>query len=157
MKKYLAVLPLFLLLIATSCTETDTPSDPKVEKEEQKKPLLEREPEVREYLEVVDELVDEYLTLGENLLDDYEELESGDMDTFEKFEAIGELAQSVLEIEELTGEFNKLNDKKSKCEEKLDADDIIEFGLLFNDKMERFYELSERVKNTDFSSFTHLL
>ena len=124
---------------------------------ETKKPLLEREPEVRKYLEVVDELVDEYFTLGEHLLDDYAELEANTMDPFETLEAIGELAESVLEIETLTEEFNKIEDKKSKFEEKMDADDIIEFGLLFNDKMKRFYELSKRVENTDFTSFTHLL
>ncbi len=156
MKKYLVILPVFLLLVASSCSEAESTPESSVENEESKKPLLEREPDLKEYLDVLDVAVDEYLTLGENLLDHYESFEEGDMDTFEKIEAMAEISQSLLAIEELTTELGEMEETRSKLEKELDADDLLEFGLLFNDKMERINELSERISTTDFSGLTSL-
>jgi len=147
MKKYFAFLPMFVLLIAASCSETTPKEEPK---EEPKKPLIEREPEVREYLEVVDELVNEYLTLGEAFLDKMEEVESGEMDIMANLQALSEMGESALKISELTEELQGLEQTKTELEGKLDAEDVIEFGLMFTDKMQRFHDLAKRVEASDY-------
>ena len=158
MVKKFAFLSVFLVLITLGCSDTDPKKDQDdtEQVEEPKKPLLERDVEAKEYLELVGELTDQYLTLGEDFLGQYESFEKGDMDTFEKIGALGELTQDVLKIEELSAELSLLEQRKSTIEKKMDADDLIEFGLLFNEKMERFNALYERIQKTDFSSLSLL-
>lgn len=148
MKKFLAVLPLFLLFVVTSCSEAETPTEePKVE---EKKPLVEREPEVREYLDVVDELVGEYLTLGETFMDNMDKANAGDLSTIEKMQVLLGMSDTALKISELSAELELVDTSKSDLEKKLDADDVIEFGMILTEKMQRFNDLAKRIEEADY-------
>ena len=102
MKKYIVYLPIFLLFIATSCSE-ESNDDPKEQaKEESKKALEDREPQVKEYLDAVDALVGEYFTLAEGMLDSYDKMNEDDLDTFEKIALLADMSSAALEVERLT-------------------------------------------------------
>ena len=155
MKKYVSFLPIFLLFIAFGCSEPAPVKETKPVETE--KSLLEREPEVREYLEVVDEAVDKYLTVAEDFIDNYDKFEGGEMTTLEQLSMVAEMSDSYFEIMELNEELIKIEDKKSEVEGVLDGDDLTDFGVMVADKMVRYNELVARIDSTDFSATTSMI
>ncbi|NRA13340.1 MAG: hypothetical protein HRT57_15445 [Crocinitomicaceae bacterium] len=150
MKKYIVYLPIFLLFIATSCSE-ESNDDPKEQaKEESKKALEDREPQVKEYLDAVDALVGEYFTLAEGMLDSYDKMNEDDLDTFEKIALLADMSSAALEVERLTEELTSIQEEQEEVEAKLGADDIIELGLKISEKMQRYNEIMKRIGEIDF-------
>lgn len=156
MKKYVSFLPIFFLLIAFGCSEEAAP-EKEPTKVEPKKSLIEREPEVREYFVVVDEMVDTYLTVAEDFLDNYDKMNAGEMEALDKLAALSEMSTSFMEIGALSEEFSKLEAKRTELEGVLDGEDVIEFGIMLADKMVRYNELVQRIDSTDFGNTTSLL
>jgi hypothetical protein len=155
MKKYIVYLPIFLLFLATSCSEEASSEAPEEQADDApKKALEEREPEVKEYLDAVDELATEYFVLAEGLLDTYDKMQKGEMDAFEKLAMVAEMSTAALEIERLSGEIASIETQQEGIEAKLDADDIIELGMKVQEKMVRYNEVMKRVGEIDFSEFS---
>lgn len=157
MKKHIVYLPIFLLFIATSCSEeasNDVSKDQVEEKPE--KALEEREPEVKEYLDAIDELATEYFVLAEGLLDSYDKMQEGELDAFEKLALVAQMSSTALEIEKLSRELVSIESLQEDVEAKLDADDIIELGMKVQEKMMRYIKVMERVSKIDFSEFSDL-
>lgn len=138
MKKFLAVLPLFTLIVLTSCSETE------------EKPLFERNADVRDYLEQVHVFVEEYLELGVALLDLIEARESGEMDVMEKIEALAEMGETAKKISNLSSDLQELEELRSQIEKNLDADDVVEFALIIDEEMRPYYQLAEQVEKSDY-------
>jgi hypothetical protein len=155
MKKYIVYLPIFLLFLVASCSEEASSNASKDQVDETpKKALEEREPEVKEYLDAVDELATEYLVLAEGLLDAYDKVQVGELDVFEKLALVAEMSSTALEIERLSGEIVSIEQQQEGIEAKLDADDIIELGMKVQAKMLRYKEVMQRVSKIDFSEFS---
>ena len=155
MRKYIVYLPIFLLFLAASCSEeasSDTTKDQVDETPE--KALEEREPEVKEYLDAVDELAAEYLVLAEGLLDAYDKMKEGELDAFEKLALVAEMSSTALEIERLSEEIVFIENQQEGIEAKLDADDITELGMKVQEKMVRYNEVMQRFSKIDFSEFS---
>lgn len=157
MKKYISFLPIFLLIVAFGCSEPETTPEKEPKEVEVKKPLLEREPEVREYFVVVDDMVDKYLTVAETFLDTYDKMEEGEIATIDKITAIGDMTSSFVEIMAITDELSKLEAKRTEVESILDGEDVIEFGLMLSDKLVRYNEIVQRIDSTDFGNTASIL
>lgn len=155
MKKFVALFPLIFLFVTISCSES--PEKDVKSEEPIVKPLIEREPEVREYFEVLDELLDEYVLAAEIFLDSYDKKVKGDIKVLEQIEALGELYESYSNVMELTDEFSELEIKRTDLERSLSEADIIEFGLKFSEKMVRYKELYKRIEETDYHDVAETL
>jgi hypothetical protein len=150
MKKYITILPLFLLFVAASCSD-QAPAE-EVEEKEEPKALIEREPEVREYMEVANEVVEEYITVAETFLENAEKLNEGGMGTIDAISMVTELASASQKIQELNEEMEKLDERKAEIEEKLTAEDVTEFVMLYGETTKRAMELAQRVQQSDILS-----
>jgi hypothetical protein len=147
MKRILSLTVLLVLPLFYSCS-----GEPEQEKqvEEVKKPLIEREPEVRQYFEVLDDMIDEYMLIAETFLDNAEKIESGDMGALESLSLIAKMGDSALKIQSLNEEMEKLDEKKTSIEEKLPTEDLQEFLLMYADNTAKFMELAKRIEESKY-------
>jgi len=136
-----------LLTISLFSCKSDTPAEP-VE------PLIERNEEVREYIDVLDELVGEYCTLVEKLADkavDIEEKEeNGEEATFlDGLEMLGTMGTSTLKIMKLSEEMEEMEKQQKDFEEKLSAADFEEFMKLYTKSAVRFYDMAKTLEKLE--------
>ena len=125
-------------------------------KKHQKKALAEREPEVREYFKVVNDLLTEYMDLADVFIENSEKISSGKLNTMEMVVLYAEMGQSAIRIQELYTEIEELDEKKSDIEEKLTAEDVQEFVTLYAETTKRAFELAEEIEGVDMKEMLNL-
>ena len=133
----------FLAITLFSC-KTEAPTEP----------LIERNEEVREYMDVVGELVDEYCTLVEKVIAKAEKLEekeaNGEEASFmDGLDMLGSVATSALKIKELTDEMDEMKARHADFEENLSAADYEEFLEIYGKTVARFYDMAKRLEEKE--------
>jgi len=147
-------LPLLSVFILTGCSEeTPETEEPKVEEEKPKEPLIEREPEVKEYFEVYNDVVDEYITVGETILSTVESLDSGDLGLLETAAAAQELYESWDKLEDLNKALEQQGTIKENIEANLNPKDILEFKNMYEESYNRVEDLIKRVEAIDYDKY----
>lgn len=116
-------------------------------------PLIERNPEVRKYMDVLSELVDEYCTLVEETITKAEEMdkkqESGEVTIFDGIDMLSGMATSAMKIKNLSDEIESMEAEKAQFEKDLSPEDFKEFLTLYTKTLMRFYELAERAEKLE--------
>ncbi|GEM_PF-5757203 len=130
-----------LMIIFLFACKTQTPPEP----------LIERNEEVREYMDVVGELVDEYCTLVEKVVDKAEALEekkeNGEEASFlDGLDMLGSVATSALKIKRLSDEMEEMEAKHVEFEKELSAADYEEFLEIYGTTVARFYDMAKRLE-----------
>lgn len=120
-------------------------SDP----EEPQKPLIERNEEVRKYIDVLGDLVNECCELLQNTVDKAVEIdekeENGEETNFmDGLEMLGNMASSALKIKQLSDEIEEMEAKQKDFEKSLTVADYKEFMSLYNETTSCFYELTKK-------------
>lgn len=133
----------FLAITLLSC-KAEAPTEP----------LIERNEEVREYIDVVGELVDEYCTLVEKVIAKAEKLEekkaNGEEASFmDGLDMLGSVATSGLKIKELTDEMDEMKAKHANFEESLSASDYEEFLKIYGTTVARFYDMAKALEKKE--------
>lgn len=151
----LLAMPLFGLLLFTSCSEEAPAKEEEVTTEETQpvKPLVEREPDVKEYFEVMNGMIEEYLNVGETLMTTAENLESGDLGLLESATAIQNLLESWDELDELQESLGQQGTIKENIEAKLNAKDALEFADMYSASVQRIDSLTQRLQNMDLQKY----
>lgn len=153
MKNYFSILSIFLVLIATSCSEppaeNEAKAEPKKEKPPVKKELADREPDVKAYLDEMEVIVDEYITVGETLMENYEANTTTELALDDQMKAMMTMFETAGKIAKLSGDLSELEETRSKIVEKLDGDDVAQFAVLVASKMERVTELMGRIGDAE--------
>ncbi len=150
----LFALPIFGLLLFTSCSEDAPAEDTGTTEEEQPaKPLVEREPEVKEYFEVMNGIIEEYLNVGETLLTSAEKLDAGDLGLIESATAIQDLLESWDALDELEESLGQQGTIKENIESKLNAKDALEFADMYNKSLQRVDSLAQRLDSLDLEKY----
>lgn len=153
MKRLIYLLPILASLSFVSCSE-DAPSEkPKKEKEAEVKPLIEREPVVKDYFETMNEVIEEYMNVTETTLNTLEKLDKNELGYVETLSATQDLLVSWNKLNELEASFENQEDLKTTIEKKLNAGDIAEFTAMYAKSMERFNELSKRIEESDLNKY----
>ena len=152
----LLALPMFGLLLFTSCSDNadaDGEADAAEEKEVVEKPLEEREPEVKEYFEVMNGIIEEYLNAGETLISTAEKLDAGDLGLLESATAIQDLLEAWDSLDELEESLGQQGTIKENIEAKLNPKDALEFANMYSASLERMEELATRLDNLDLEKY----
>lgn len=155
-KNYLLLLafPLCTMLILTGCSgEAPATDETQTEEETPQKPLIEREPEVKEYFEVLNNVIEEYLTVGETILTSVEQLDSGDLGLLETAAAAQELYESWDKIEDLNKALEQQGTIKENVEANLNPKDMLEFKNMYEESYKRVEDLIKRVEEIDYEKY----
>lgn len=155
MKKILFVLPLTVLLFAVSCSEEKKAIEKEetTVKEKDTRPLLEREPEVKDYLESTNEIIEEYLTVAETALTTMEKLDAGTLGLLESASTVQELLVSWTKIDNLSKGLDEQDNLKETIENKLNSDDLLEFTLMYSETIQRVDSLRQRIESSDLTKY----
>lgn len=155
MKRLMYVLPLTLTMLTVSCSGKEAPEgeNDATEQQEEVKPLVEREPEVKDYLDITKEMVDEYVTVGENLLTTMEKLDAGELGMLESATAVQELLESWDAIDELSHSLEQQEGLKKSIEKKLNKKDMIEFTGMYLETIQRMDSLRQRIESSDLNKY----
>lgn len=144
--KKLSLIPLFALFFVLLNGCNSEPAPPPA-------PLVERNPEVRKYIDVLSELVDEYCILVEQTLVKAQEMEkkqeAGEVGILDGIDMLSTVATSAIKIKNLSDEIEAMEVDKEKFEKELSAEDFKEFLGLYTKTLTRFYELAERAKELE--------
>jgi hypothetical protein len=145
MKKF-TLLPLFALgFILFNACKSEPPPPPV--------PLVERNPEVRKYIDVLTDLVNEYCTLVEESVTKAQELkekqEAGEVGFFDGLDMVSSVATSAIKIKTLSDEIEEMAADKATFEKELSDADFKEFLGLYTTTLTCFYELAERAKELE--------
>jgi hypothetical protein len=151
----LTLLCFVFVLIGCSDSSSETEAAG-TEKQEPKKPLVEREPEVKAYFEVMNTIIDEYLTVGETVLNSVEKLDSGDLGLLESAAAVQELYESWEEIEELEKALEQQGTIKENIESKLTPKDMLEFKEMYQGSATRIEALVKRLEEVDYEKYLNM-
>lgn len=146
------VVCMVIALVGCSDSTTETEKS-KTEIQEEKKPLVEREPEVKAYFEVMNTIIEEYLTVGETVLNSVEKLDSGDLGLLESAAAVQELSESWEEIEELEKSLEQQGTIKENIESKLTPKDMLEFKEMYQNSAKRIEDLVKRLEEVDYKKY----
>jgi hypothetical protein len=114
---------------------------------------MDREPEVKEYFKVTNELIEEYLNVGEAILTVAEKFEEGTMGLAEGALAGAELIEAWDKIEELGKSLEQQGTIKENVEANLNAKDALEFAQMYGESIERIEELTERIEAIDVDAY----
>lgn len=141
--KYFFVPVLFLGLFILGCTQA-MPT----------KPLIERNTEVKEYFEAVNELIDEYFDMLEKLMDSAAEIDAKEKNgeeasIFDGFTMLTDMASSTLKIVQLAEKIEKMEMQQKKFEDDLSSQDFEEFLKIYTKTFERFYELVKKAEELE--------
>ena len=141
--RYFFVPVLFLGLFILGCTQA-VPT----------KPLIERNTEVKEYFEAVNELIDEYFDMIENLMDSAAEIDAKEKDgekasIFDGFTMLTDMASSTLKIVQLAEKIEKMEKRQKNFEDDLSSQDFEEFLKIYTNTFERFYELAKKAEELE--------
>lgn len=117
-----------------------------------KEPLIERNEEVREYFDVLTELIDEYANLVENMADDAIALEEKEehgeeVTVMDGLSFVTDMVTSGSKIYELSQEIEGMEEQQKDFEENLSAEDFQEFLGLYTKTIKRFTDLAEKLDN----------
>lgn len=154
MKNLMYLLPLAVLLTLVSCSDEEAKSEKTVETEKKEpKPLLEREPEVKDYLEITTEIVNEYVAVCENLLTTLEKLDAGELGLMEAAKAAQNLLDSWESIEELEHTLAQQEGVKKSIESRLNTKDIAEFSAMYLETVERVDSLKQRIESSNLNKY----
>ncbi len=154
MKKLWIAFPMVAVLILGACTE-DAPEKVKEAPAtvEAPLPLIDRDADVKDYFETMNELVDEYVTLGETILNSLENLDSGKMGYLEMAAAGQDLLESWNKIDVITESIEAHEDLKTTIESKLNPKDVLEFTEMYEQTVARVTALSERIAASDLNKY----
>lgn len=154
LRLFLVLLPLFAVLFTTSCADeaSDEGKDP-VEEQKPIEPLIDREPEVKEYFKVTNELIEEYLNVGESILTVVEKFEEGKMGLAEGAAAGAELITAWESIDELSKSLEQQGTIKENIEASLNPKDALEFAEMYSESAARIEELSKRIEAIDVDTY----
>ena len=141
--KYFLVPVLFLGLFILGCTQA-TPT----------KPLIERNSEVKEYFEAVNELIDEYFNMIEQLMESAAEIDAKEKNgeeasIFDGFTMLTDMASSTLKIMRLAEKIEKMEVQQKEFEDDLSSQDFEEFLKIYTKTFERFYELAKKAEELE--------
>lgn len=152
---FLLALPLCGTFLFTSCSNEseDTGEETKTEEEKTKEPLADRNPEVKEYFKVFNEVVNEYVTVSETTLGIVEKLESGDLNALDAISATSDLMKSIEKIEELNESLGQQGTIKENIEKNLNAADIAEFAEMYSESKARIDSVAAQLEEIDLSSY----
>lgn len=145
--KIRSLLPLTLLgILFLSACASEPPAPPV--------PLVERNPEVRKYINVLTELVDEYCSLVEKTLEQAAEMEkNAEGDELSAFldgmDMLSGVATSLIKIKNLSDEIDSMEAQKAEFQKSLSPEDFKEFLGLYTNTLKRFYELAEKAEALD--------
>ena len=117
-------------------------------------PLIERNEDVKEYIETLEALIDEYADLVENIAEESVEMQekedAGEDPSFmDGLEFLGEVVESGTKIYSLAKKIEGMEDKKNEFEKNLSAADYTEFLDLYTNTMKRFFDLTKRLEELD--------
>lgn len=148
-------LPLLGMFLFTSCSEDAASDDSEVvvEKEEEQKPLEEREPEVKAYFEVMNGIVEEYLNVGETLIAAAEKIDAGDLGLLESASAVQDLLGAWDALDELEESLGQQGTIKENIEAKLNPKDALEFAQMYTASIARMEELATRLDDLDLEKY----
>ncbi|MCR9172751.1 MAG: hypothetical protein NXI10_09680 [bacterium] len=150
----LVALPMFALLAFTSCSnEADDTGDGTKTEEKESKPLIEREPQVKEYFKVLNEVINEYIKVGETALDVLEKLDQDDLNAMDAMTASVKLMESMEAIQELEESLEQQGTIKENVEKNLNAEDILKFTEMYKESMARMDSVSKRLAEIDVNSY----
>ena len=126
----------------------------KSDSNEPQKPLIERNKEVREYIDVLSELVYEFCVLMRKTVDKAAEIdekeENGEEATFmDGLEMLGNMATSAFKINQLSEEIEDLEAQQKDFKRVLSTSDYQEFMRLYTEHTECFYELSKKAEELE--------
>lgn len=152
MKTVIYFLPLVLFIGMTSCSE-DAQKEVKTEKKEPLKPLVERDPEVKDYFESMNEMIDEYIVVGETVLTTLEKLDSGKLGYLETAATVQGLLENWQTIDTLQVRINAQEDLKGLIEERLNPKDLAEFAAMYTKTQSRFNEFLMRLEGSDLKKY----
>ncbi|PWL28146.1 MAG: hypothetical protein DCO96_09215 [Fluviicola sp. XM-24bin1] len=153
---FLVAVPMFAMFLFTGCSDESSDSsgeDPKTEEETPKEPLVDRDPQVKEYFKVLNEMINEYLTVGETTLDIAEKLDQGDLNLLDAATATAELIEAMESIEELNESLTQQGTIKENIEKNLNAKDMLEFKDMYSESMARMDSISKRIEEIDWESY----
>lgn len=145
--KIRSLIPLTLLgiLFLTACASE--PAAPPA-------PLVERNPEVRKYMNVLTELTEEYCSLVEKTMEQAAEMEKNtDEDNIsailEGMDMLSGVATSIIKIKNLSDEINSMEEQKAEFEKNLSPDDFKEFVGLSANTLKCFYDMAKKVEELE--------
>lgn len=141
--KKLTLLPLFaLLLVVFNACKSEPPPPPE--------PLIERNPEVRRYIDVLTDLTTEYCALVEETLVKAEEMEkkqeAGEVSFLDGVDMLSGVATSVIKIKNLSDEIASMEVQKEDFQKTLSGEDFKEFLALYTNSLTCFYSLAEKAE-----------
>jgi len=147
-------LPLFAFVTLYSCSEDSSNKEETTkEKKEEQKPLVERNEDVKEYFEVLNDIIGEYMDVAETTLTILEKLDSGKLNVMDAAVASGELVESMSELEELNESLTQQGTIKENVEAKLNAKDLIKFNKMYSESLVRVDSLSARLDSLDIEAY----
>lgn len=156
MRKLIYVLPIALTFTMMSCSENEAAENETPKAKVEEKPLIERNEEVKDYFETLNEMIDEYISVADNVLTAFEQLESGDIDVLKAVTVTQELLTSWENIEELNHSLSQQEDMKAVIEKKLNAKDITEFATMYGETVARIDSLNQRIQESDLNKYIHM-
>lgn len=149
-------LPLFTLFVFTSCSDDKSGSGEegtKTEEEKPKEPLMDRDPQVKEYFKVLNEMINEYITVGETTLDIAEKLDQGKLGLMDAAKASSQLLEAMEAIQELEESLAQQGTIKENIERNLNAEDILEFTQMYSESLSRVDSITKRLEEVDVSKY----
>lgn len=144
--KKLALIPFFAVLFVLFNGCKSEPPPPPL-------PLVERNPEVRKYIDVLSELVNEYCTLMQETIAKAKEMEekqdAGEIGILDGIDMLSGAATSLIKIKNLADEIESMEAQKADFEKNLSAEDFKEFLSLSGKSLACFYELAAQAEELD--------
>lgn len=118
------------------------------------KPLIERNKEVKEYFETVDELIDEYFNMLEKLMENAAELDAKenngeDASIVDGLSMLTDMAGSTLKIVQLAEKIEKMEVQQKHFEDNLSSVDFEEFLKIYTKTFQRFYDLAKKAEELE--------
>ena len=150
----LRVIPIVFLLMFSSCSnESSEEVRTKSEEAVTEKPLTEREPQVKEFFEVVNTMVDECFTLGETVLESVERLDAGKLGLLETAATLQELYESWDKIDEINASLKQQDKIKENLTAKLNPRDLLEFKDMYETSVARVDTIMKRLEAIDVEKY----
>lgn len=149
----LGLLPVALVLMVSSCSSGSSEEVTKSEEEVTEKPLVEREPQVKEFFEVMNTMVDECFTLGETVLESVERLDAGKLGLLESAATLQELYESWDKIDEINASLKQQDRLKENLTAKLNPKDLLEFKGMYEASVARMDTIMKRLEAMDVEKY----
>ncbi len=153
----LLAVPMCSMLVFTSCSSEDSSDNsgekPNTEEEKPQEPLVDRDPQVKEYFRVLNDMINEYMDLGETTLEVVEKLDKGELNLLDAATATTALIESMDAIEELNESLAQQGTIKENIEKNLNAKDMLEFKDMYTESITRMDSISKRLEEVDVSKY----